>query len=174
MEKSVRHNKWYAQEYANVSDMQWRQAMEAIGRCDYTGADSILDVGCGDGKIPRYLAEHLEHGNIIGIDLTKDMIRYARKEHAYQANLFFEQMSADEIQFKQRFDIIFSFSCLHWVGEQQKVWNGFYRNLTPKGKVVCGFQVGHEHFWNTVIEHQQDPYWKPFFRTSTILSIILP
>lgn len=163
MEKSVRHDKWYAQEYAKVSDMQWQQAMEAIGRCDYSGSDAILDVGCGDGKISHYLAQRLEHGKIIGIDLTQDMIIHARQQYVSQTNLLFQQMSADEIQFNQRFDIIFSFSCLHWVAEQAKVWDGFYRHLTSQGKVVCGFQVGHEHFWDTVLEHQQARQWQPYF-----------
>ncbi|WP_299494699.1 class I SAM-dependent methyltransferase [uncultured Shewanella sp.] len=163
MDSKVRHDKWRAQEYASVSDMQWRQAMEALRRCDYSESDAILDVGSGDGKITRYVAEHLSHGKVIGIDLVKDMVRFAQTHHADQANLSFLQMSADEIAFDQRFDIILSFSCLHWVAAQAKIWHDFYQHLTSKGKVVCGFQVDHQHFWDTVFEHQQAPQWQSYF-----------
>lgn len=122
-EKSTRHDKWQAQEYVKASSMQWRQAMEAIQRCSYQGASAILDVGCGDGRITRYLAERLKNGKIIGVDLTEDMIRHARKAHADVPNLAFEQMSADEIQFEKQFDIIFlSAACTGWQTRKSLGW----------------------------------------------------
>ncbi|WP_444924346.1 class I SAM-dependent methyltransferase [Microbulbifer sp. DLAB2-AF] len=163
IDKPVRHDKWQAQEYVKASSMQWRHAMEAIQRCNYQGASTILDVGCGDGRITRYLAEHLKSGKIVGVDLTEDMIRHARKAHSGVPNLSFEQMSADEIQFDKQFDIIFSFSCLHWVADQKKVWNGFYKHLREDGKIVAGFQVDHENFWDTVYEFQNNNQWQPYF-----------
>ncbi|WP_445354987.1 class I SAM-dependent methyltransferase [Microbulbifer sp. EKSA008] len=163
MNEPIRHDKWQAQEYVNASDMQWRHAMEAIHRCDYRQAATILDVGCGDGKVTRYLAERMTNGRIIGIDLTEDMICYANKNYANIPNLSFEQMSADEIQFDYKFDIIFSFSCLHWVADQAQVWNSFYKYLKDNGKVVCGFQVDHENFWEAVYEEQETATWKPYF-----------
>ncbi|WP_299581777.1 class I SAM-dependent methyltransferase [uncultured Microbulbifer sp.] len=163
IDKTVRHDKWEAQEYVKSSTMQWRQAMEAIQRCNYQDASMILDVGCGDGKITRYLAERLNNGRIIGVDLTEDMIRYARTAHDGVLNLSFEQMSADDIQFDEPFDIIFSFSCLHWVADQKKVWDGFYKHLKKGGQVVAGFQVDHEHFWDTVYEFQNSQRWQPYF-----------
>jgi len=163
MDNPVRHDKWQAQEYAKASTMQWRQAMEAIQRCNYRDASMILDVGCGDGKITRYLAERLNNGRIIGVDLTKDMIHYAQKFHAGLPNLSFEQMSADEIQFDEQFDLIFSFSCLHWVADQKKVWDGFHKHLKEDGKVVVGFQVDHENFWDTVSELQNSAQWRDHF-----------
>ncbi|WP_226648502.1 class I SAM-dependent methyltransferase [Microbulbifer variabilis] len=164
-EKSTRHDKWQAQEYVKASSMQWRQAMEAIQRCSYQEVSAILDVGCGDGRITRYLAERLKNGKIIGVDLTEDMIRHARKAHARVPNLAFEQMSADEIHFEEQFNIIFSFSCLHWVADQKKVWDGFYKYLRENGKVVVGFQVGHENFWDTVYELQNSTQWQPYFES---------
>ena len=163
MNKVVRHDKWLAKDYAKASDMQWRQALEALARCDYRACDAILDVGCGDGRVTHYVANQLEHGNIIGIDLVEDMINFAETHHGTLTNIRFLQMSADNIVFKQRFDCIFSFSCLHWVADQAKVWHGFYQHLIPTGKVVCGFQVDHEHFWDTVFEHQQARQWQAYF-----------
>ncbi|GAA5445515.1 trans-aconitate 2-methyltransferase [Microbulbifer sp. NBRC 101763] len=165
MDKPIRHDKWQAQEYVKASSMQWRHAMEAIQRCNYQKASAILDVGCGDGRITHYLAERLENGKIIGVDLTEDMIHHARKVHTGIPNLSFEQMSADEIQFNEQFDIIFSFSCLHWVADQKKVWDGFYKHLKEGGKIVVGFQVGHENFWDTVYEFQHDNDWQPYFES---------
>lgn len=163
MDKPVRHDKWLAQEYVKASTMQWRQAMEAIQRCNFQDASMILDVGCGDGKITRYLAERLHNGRIIGVDLTKGMVQFARKVHAGLPNLSFEQMSADEIQFEEQFDLIFSFSCLHWVADQKKVWDGFYKHLKEGGKVVAGFQVDHENFWDTIFELQNTAQWRDHF-----------
>ncbi|WP_444936574.1 class I SAM-dependent methyltransferase [Microbulbifer sp. JMSA004] len=165
MKKNVRHDNWCAAEYVKASKMQWHQAMEAIERCPFQKAKSILDVGCGDGRITRYIAENLEHGSVIGVDLTEDMIKHAREMHGDVPNLSFQQMSADELTFNKKFDMIFSFSCLHWVKNQAKVWEGFHKYLKDNGEVVSvvGFQAGHENFWDTVDDFQNSNEWKPYF-----------
>ncbi|MCO1333842.1 methyltransferase domain-containing protein [Microbulbifer sp. OS29] len=163
MNNPIRHDKWTATEYVNASDMQWRHAMEAIRWIDYRNASRILDVGCGDGRVTHYIAENLHRGKVIGIDLTEDMVRYAREKYAREKNLFFQKMSADEIEFDQCFDIIFSFSCLHWVADQAKVWDSFYKILKEDGKGIIGFQVGHENFWDTVSDFQNNSQWQAHF-----------
>ncbi|WP_444912204.1 class I SAM-dependent methyltransferase [Microbulbifer sp. PAAF003] len=165
MKKNIRHDKWSAAEYVEASQMQWQQAMEALKRCTFRDAKSILDVGCGDGRITRYLAENLKYGKVIGVDLTEDMIRHAREMHGDVPNLSFQQMSADELNFNHQFDKIFSFSCLHWVKDQAKVWEGFHKYLKDNGEIVSivGFQAGHENFWDTVDMFQNSSKWKPLF-----------
>ena len=146
----MKYDNWDAKEYEKASNMQYRQAIEAINRCHFLGNESILDVGCGDGKITHHLAMLVPNGKVIGCDLTEDMVNFASKKYKEVKNLSFVQESADQINYKEEFDYIVSFSCLHWVIDQVSVWRLFKQALKPNGKVIAGFQVDHEYFWDCV------------------------
>ena len=67
---------------------------------------AILDVGCGTGYGTHHLAESA--GSIIGIDVSRQAIRYARR-HYVRDNLQFLRMSAESLRFADRsFDFIIS------------------------------------------------------------------
>ncbi len=41
----------------------------------------ILDVGCGDGWLPRFLYHLKPEQEIVGVDIEEDLIKFARKRH---------------------------------------------------------------------------------------------
>lgn len=45
--------KWNAEDYANNSSAQLHWARELISRLSLRGYESVLDIGCGDGKISK-------------------------------------------------------------------------------------------------------------------------
>jgi ubiquinone/menaquinone biosynthesis C-methylase UbiE len=160
----TRHNNWDADEYANASSMQYRQALELIDKIKFNSKDRVLDVGCGDGKISRYISGFLEQGEILGIDITESMLDYAKKTNESIKNLSFKQMDANCINLaKHSFDKVVSFSCLHWVRNQQSLWNSFHNLLSNNGKVYAGFQVDHELFWDIVSKYSKMKEWLPYF-----------
>jgi trans-aconitate methyltransferase len=108
---------WNAADYAKNSSAQLLWAQELISKLALQGCESVLDIGCGDGKISAQLARALKNGNVLGIDLSTEMIRYASTQFssAKYPNLSFARMDATEIRLPQKFDVAFSNATLHWV-----------------------------------------------------------
>lgn len=129
---------WKAQAYAAHSKGQAVWAKELIEKIGLSGNESILDIGCGDGKITNYLSEHT-CGEVVGVDLSAEMIIYAQT--MFQ-NPRFVQMDARRLEFEERFDVVFSNAALHWVSDHEAVMRGVYRALKPNGKALL--QMGGE------------------------------
>jgi trans-aconitate methyltransferase len=105
----------------------------------------ILDVGCGDGQYTHQWAEQTQ-GDILGIDNSKEMIRYANLNWP-RSNLAFEVQNIEQYQSRARFDFILSFWCLHWTNLQLSLPN-IYHVLKPKGQVYAVFSSCSE---NTIL-----------------------
>src|SRR5437016_12470708 len=51
--------------------------------------DSVLDVGCGAGWLSRRLAKLVPEGRVVGMDISDEMIRHARRSSVDFDNLIF-------------------------------------------------------------------------------------
>ena len=68
---------WDAEDYARNSGAQARWALELIGKLALAGAEHVLDVGSGDGKITAELARRVPEGSVLGIDSSPEMVAAA-------------------------------------------------------------------------------------------------
>src|SRR5271154_1711477 len=51
--------------------------------------DNVLDVGCGAGWFVRILAERVPEGRVIGMDISDEMVRRARRNYVAVENAMF-------------------------------------------------------------------------------------
>ncbi|MCA9014522.1 MAG: class I SAM-dependent methyltransferase [Planctomycetaceae bacterium] len=154
-------DRWDGSEYADNSSMQYRQALEALERIDIGLYGRVLDIGCGNGAVTKYISEQMPPGQVIGIDVSPSMVEFAHQQYAEPGRIDFQQMSADQLEFNDAFDLVCSFSILHWVKRQWDVWSGIHRALRDGGRVLAGFQADHEEFWDAVSIVAQRSRWKP-------------
>ena len=126
---------WNANDYAKHSSAQLKWAMELIEKMPLTGTESLLDLGCGDGKITALLAKKLAHGRVLGIDASETMISNAESTflQAEHPNLSFKKMAASFLTFQEEFDLVFSNSALHWIKDHGPLLKGIRRALKPNG-----------------------------------------
>ena len=96
----------------------------------------LLDLGCGDGKITALIASQIPHGKIVGLDVSESMVQFASSKfsHDERSNLSFVAGDAINLPFEQEFDVVVSFSALHWVVEQERALKEIHRVLVPGGK----------------------------------------
>ncbi len=66
-------------EYFHHSELQRQWAWQLIGPYPLNGNERILDFGCGDGKITAELSHCLPNGQILGVDLSDQMLHFARR-----------------------------------------------------------------------------------------------
>jgi len=165
-------SEWNASDYAKNSAAQAIWGRELIAQLNLQGNESILDVGCGDGKITVELAQSVPQGYVLGIDSSQNMIDYAQKQYPTLPNLQFTQMDARQITVDRPFDLLFSNAALHWVDDQPAFLKGAYQALKPGGRLVfsCGGRGNIAEFMAVFQHLQQQLPWKPYlanFQSST-------
>lgn len=70
-------------------------------------ADTILDVGCGYGRITKMIAENFQDAHeITGIDISEDQLMNAREFCAGYRVGFFEQSILERFKFDPRWDLV--------------------------------------------------------------------
>jgi len=133
---------WNPDDYLKHSCAQYEWAQELISKLYLSGEESVLDIGCGDGKVTALISAYLKNGSITGIDNSADMIALAQKTFppSKHPNLSFVLLDATKLHFKHQFDVAFSTAALHWVKDQISVLNGVKKSLKKSGKIL--FQMG--------------------------------
>lgn len=133
---------WNPADYAANSGSQLVWARELIARLELRGDERILDVGCGDGKVTAELARAVPEGEVVGVDSSGEMVRFARRRFpaATHPNLRFRRMDARQLRFAEPFDVIFSNATLHWVDDHPAFLRGAARGLRVGGRLAisCG------------------------------------
>lgn len=162
---------WNPADYAANSAAQLAWARELIAKLNLRGDERILDVGCGDGKVTAEIARALPHGEIIGLDSSAEMIRFARKHFAPQKfpNLAFHERDARNLRFTQPFDILFSNATLHWVDDHPAFLRGAAACLKPGGRLVvsCGGKGNAQDVFDALRSVLRLKRWREHFRNLT-------
>ena len=162
---------WNAEDYAKHSSTQFEWAKELIPKLALAGNETVLDIGCGDGKISAQIASHLPKGYVVGIDNSENMINLARHSFPERAfsNLYFERMDARELTFREQFDRVFSNAVLHWIIGHRPILAGVQRSLKLGGRLL--FQMGGKGNAHDILvvmdELMNDDCWHRFFEDFT-------
>ncbi len=132
---------WKGNEYAKNSESQKASADDFMQGVQFKGSETILDVGCGDGKITADMARAVPQGSVIGVDISPSMIQMARNISGHP-NLEFEVQDAAKLNFDKKFDLITSFTVMQWVLEQAQALQGFEKALKNGGKLWVQIPTG--------------------------------
>ena len=129
---------WDAETYDRVSDPQLEWGTELIDGLGLRGDETVLDAGCGSGRLTSVLADRLPHGGVVAVDASPSMVRRARETLGDRATVF----SADlvELGLEEPVDLVFSNAVFHWIRDHDKLFARLYAALRPGGRLVaqCG------------------------------------
>lgn len=159
--------KWNAEDYVTNSKSQQLWAKELIDKLNLKGNETVLDLGCGDGRITCEISTRLSSGKVIGIDSSSDMIKLASQRYPANQynNLKFLIGDASNLQFNNEFNVVFSNATLHWIKEHIPVLKGIYNSLLPGGFAL--FQMGGkgnaEDILTVLSDLMRDNNWAKYF-----------
>jgi SAM-dependent methyltransferase len=74
-----------------------------LARMRLAADDNVLDVGCGSGWLAALVAEQLPEGRVVGMDVSDEMVRRARRRNDEIENAMFVVGEASEIPWDAHF-----------------------------------------------------------------------
>lgn len=102
----------------------------------------LLDLGCGTGWTSVFLARM--GYEVVGVDISADMIAHARRQAAGLDNLRFEVTDYEELPYVSEFDAAVFYAALHHAQDEHLALVKTYRALRPGGIcVTCEPGQGH-------------------------------
>jgi trans-aconitate 2-methyltransferase len=135
-------SEWDAASYHRLSAPQFSWGRQALERLPLRGDETILDAGCGTGRLTALLLERLPRGRVVALDLSRNMLEEARAHLAPRFGKRVEFVRADlaRIPFAEAFDGVFSTAAFHWVPDHARLFRSLYRSLKPGGWLIaqCG------------------------------------
>jgi trans-aconitate 2-methyltransferase len=130
---------WDAATYHRVSSPQAEMARALLDRLELRGDETVLDAGCGSGRVTLMLAARLPAGWVIAVDGSRAMAEHARDALAGAPA---EVVHADlgELSLDRAVDAVFSNAVFHWIADHERLFARLHAALRPGGRMVaqCG------------------------------------
>ena len=96
--------------------------------------DNVLDVGCGSGWLARRLAERVPEGRVVGMDVSDEMIRVARRTSLESENILYATGEVGEIPWEANFfNHAISVESAYYWPEPESGIREIFRVLRPGG-----------------------------------------
>lgn len=120
---------WQATNYANHASYVSQLSQKVMQDLAPQPGERILDLGCGDGELAKVM---LDLGcDVVGIDSSQNMV-----EAAQQRGVDARVVDAQQMEFSNEFDAVFSNAALHWMPEQAQLIQRAYLALKTGGRFV--------------------------------------
>ncbi len=131
--------RWDARTYDQTSAPQQAWASAVLARLEGIAPDAtVLDVGCGTGRVTESLLALVPRGRVVAIDASADMVALARRRLGDRAEVWCQDVL--DLELDEPVDAIVSTATLHWVPDHDRLWAQLARALRPGGtlEVQCG------------------------------------
>ena len=79
MTNNMSMREWNAEAYHRVSTPQFTWGQVVLDRLPLRDTDTVLDVGCGTGRLTTFVADRVPRGLVVAIDASQNMLDTARE-----------------------------------------------------------------------------------------------
>jgi trans-aconitate 2-methyltransferase len=122
--------------------------MEAMGakvvdRLPLRGDETVLDAGCGTGRVTALLCERLPKGRVLAVDADAAMVAACRAtlgEQVDRGRVEVRQVDLLSLDLDQAVDAVLSTATFHWILDHDALFVRLFAALRPGGLLVaqCG------------------------------------
>jgi len=129
---------WHGATYDRLSTPMEAMGREVLERLPLEGGETVIDAGCGSGRVTEALLERLPRGRVIGVDASASMIEAARERLGDRVELHVADLAAFDLGL--RADAVLSTATFHWIADHEALFARLRAHLRPGGLLVaqCG------------------------------------
>src|SRR5271167_496700 len=135
-------NRWAEQGEGETMERHHLNITEkSIRRMDLRPGERVLDLGCGAGWATRLLARLVADGpegfgQVVGLDVSDEMIRRARAASKDFENILYVWGSAQQIPWEENFfDKMLSVESFYYYPDQNRALAELFRVMAPRGRM---------------------------------------
>jgi trans-aconitate 2-methyltransferase len=151
---------WDATSYDRVSTPQVEMAKAVLERLPLRGDETVLDAGCGSGRVTALLLDRLPEGHVVAVDSAPSMVEHAREALPPDRATVLCQ-SLTELTLDEPVDAAFSNAVFHWIADHERLFQRLSAALRPGARLVaqCGGKGNIDAFRRLADEvAAQEPY----------------
>ena len=140
------HREWDARTYDRVADPMTRWGVSVLDRLVLAGDETVLDVGCGTGRVTELLLERLPAGRVVANDASDDMLAMAaRRLEPFGERV--RMIGGDVLDLRPEalagwapVDAVLSTATFHWVLDHDRLFAVLAALMRPGAALVaqCG------------------------------------
>jgi trans-aconitate 2-methyltransferase len=129
---------WDGQTYDRISGPMQALGLAVLDRLLLAGEETVLDAGCGSGRITEALIERLPRCTVIAVDASASMVAAARERLGPDADI--RQADLLELELEAPLDAILSTATFHWIADHERLFAQLHKALRPGGRLLaqCG------------------------------------
>jgi trans-aconitate 2-methyltransferase len=123
-----------------------RWGIDVLARLDLRGDETVLDAGCGSGRVTEMLLERLPTGGVVALDAAPSMVAEARKRlDRFTGRVRFVEgdlleLSPDVLGQSAPVDAVLSTATFHWVLDHDRLFANLAAVMRPGAalEAQCG------------------------------------
>lgn len=158
---------WDARTYDRVADPQEEWGRDVLARLSLDGDETVLDAGCGSGRVTKLLLDRLPRGRVIGVDAAPSMIERARENLAAAGDrVTLRTTDLVELELEDPVDAVFSNATFHWILDHQRLFARLHAALRPGGalEAQCGGEGNVSEWMRAIDAAQGDERFSAYLR----------
>ena len=133
---------WNSDAYHQLSEPQLRWGNRVLSWLRMRGDETVLDAGCGTGRVTAELLNLLPQGRVVASDISENMLRTAREylQSRFRDRVAFVAADSQFLPFDRAFDGVFSTASFHWIRNHDRLFRSVFTVLKPGGWLCaqCG------------------------------------
>jgi len=129
---------WDGDTYDRISAPQRSWGQDVLARLPLKGDETVLDAGCGSGRVTEMLLERLRSGRVIAVDGSESMVSAARRRLGDRVEVRVGDLL--QLQLESPVDAVLSTATFHWIADHDTLFARIRAALRDGGRLVaqCG------------------------------------
>jgi trans-aconitate 2-methyltransferase len=123
---------WNPKQYQKFEKERNKPFFDLVNLIDVNTEMNVVDLGCGTGKLTKFLHESIKAAKTLGIDYSESMLKEA--ESIREPHLSFQKNDISTFNPSEKYDLIFSNAALQWVSDHPELFKRLSDFLNENGQ----------------------------------------
>ena len=163
------HREWNSEVYHRVSNPQFEWGKKVLERLQLKGDETVMDAGCGTGRLTAELLERLPRGHVLAVDVSQNMLQKSEEflKPRFDGRVRFVHADLADLNIEAECDGIFSTAAFHWVKDHDAMFRGLATALKAGGwiEAQAGGRGNLEDVHSRVLGIMERAEFLPFFES---------